>query len=157
MHRRELFFLLNGAIVAIGLIAFFLRFRSQSYRQGFKENLWEKIPERPEIAAKVDQLAIEGESGPLLLQGPRVKTEASSHQAKQSPFRAPKFDGAPHEVLGLLPNPTRKQIQDAYRYWIKRYHPDRVSSLGREHIAQAQRRTVQLTRARQHLLQNTKS
>ena len=39
-------------------------------------------------------------------------------------FHAPKFKGKPHEILGIEEDASEEVIQNAFRHWIKRYHPD---------------------------------
>ena len=38
----------------------------------------------------------------------------------------------PHEILGVSPGASREEIQKAYKEAIKKYHPDKVSHLGKE-------------------------
>lgn len=149
MARHNIPFLLNAALAFVGVMAFFAVYRRQHKRESlFKDDIWatpEQIrdalskPENPRIAREVDQLA---------LPAPEVKQA----KTERAPYKTPNFAGKPHEVLGLPPNPSRKDVQLAFRYWIKRYHPDHVNHLGAEHVRQAVRRAEQLNRARAALL-----
>jgi hypothetical protein len=45
--------------------------------------------------------------------------------AKPSPLpKAPDFSGAPHEVLGVPERAATRTIGNAFRHWIKQFHPD---------------------------------
>jgi len=54
--------------------------------------------------------------------------------------------------LGVSAHASEEEINLAFRHWIKRYHPDRVSHLGKQYIDQARRRAEQLNSARAALM-----
>lgn len=69
---------------------------------------------------------------------------------KKAPYRAPKFHGAPHEVLGLDPEANTNMIKKAFRYWIKEFHPDHAKP-GKE-TQRATDRARHLNQAKESLL-----
>jgi DnaJ-domain-containing protein 1 len=142
VKRTEQILLIEGALVILGFLFFvFLKLRNPKSSQ-FKDDLWK---EDPKIASHLDEVVKEAEKPPLALKGPAPKV------AKQGPSQ-PNFNGAPHEVLGLKPNPHPEEVKAAHRHWIKRYHPDKVTHLGKEYVRQALHRAEQLNRARSALL-----
>lgn len=52
------------------------------------------------------------------------KTPIIIRPEPQKPFRNPVFSGIPHQVLGIDPNAGSSVIHAAFRFWLKRYHPD---------------------------------
>ena len=58
-------------------------------------------------------------------------TQKPPHAPKKPPLRLEGFSEqkTPHQILGVKPDATKKQIQKAYRELMKRYHPDRFSHL----------------------------
>lgn len=79
---------------------------------------------------------------------PRAKP---SEPKKKAPFRAPKFHGAPHEVLGLGPEANTNMIKKAFRHWIKEFHPDHAKP-GQE-MQRATDRARHLNQAKDSLLE----
>lgn len=86
-----------------------------------------------------------GRSGPTVSgqarrQAPGKKQEAprSGGQPRTPPHgeqNAPLSDApplTPHEILGVSSGASREEIQKAYKAAIKKYHPDKVSHLGKE-------------------------
>ncbi|MCP3944261.1 MAG: DnaJ domain-containing protein [Desulfobacteraceae bacterium] len=59
---------------------------------------------------------------------------------------SPSFKSA-HEILGVCPNATPEQIQAAYKEKIKRYHPDKVSQMGKEFSHLANKKFLEIQRA----------
>lgn len=140
MQRTQLIFLLESALVGLGLLTFIVLKLRNPKTSHFKDDLWK---EDPKVAKHLDEViqSLSKEKAPLQLSGPPPEA-----------FLQPKFNGAPHEVLGLKPNPSPDQVKAAHRYWIKRYHPDKVTHLGKEYVNQARHRAEQLNRARTDLL-----
>ncbi len=58
----------------------------------------------------------------------------------------------PCSVLGVKPGASREEIQAAYREAVKKYHPDRVSHLGREFQEMAQQKFVEIQEAYDRLM-----
>lgn len=75
------------------------------------------------------------------------------HQENKGPYRAPRFQGAPHEVLGVAPDAGTRVIVQAYRFWMKKYHPDHAPA---GETRSATERARQLTQARDSLLRTRK-
>ncbi|MFH1154618.1 MAG: DnaJ domain-containing protein [Pseudomonadota bacterium] len=51
------------------------------------------------------------------------------------------------EILGVSKNATRQEIQSAFREAVKRYHPDRVSHLGKEFQDLANKKFIEINEA----------
>jgi hypothetical protein len=91
---------------------------------------------------------------------PEPKIEAaraapsSPSQEKTRPFfRLPKFTGSPHEVLGIQENAATRLIVQAFRHWIKRYHPDHARPSAQ---AESTEKARQLNLAKESLLERRK-
>lgn len=54
---------------------------------------------------------------------------------------------SPHEILGIKPHATKKEIQDAYKSGIKKYHPDKLSHLGEEFSRLANKKFLEIQAA----------
>jgi hypothetical protein len=101
---------------------------------------------------------------PLRLEAPKraeAKKEAKAETPrkpaepkKKAPFRAPKFHGAPHEVLGLDLDANTNMIKKAFRHWIKEFHPDHAKP-GRD-AQRATDRARHLNQAKDSLLDRRK-
>ncbi|MCF8091634.1 MAG: DnaJ domain-containing protein [Desulfotignum sp.] len=52
-----------------------------------------------------------------------------------------------HEVLGVAKDASWEEIQSAYKQQIKKYHPDKLSHLGKEFSDLAARRFVEIQKA----------
>lgn len=63
----------------------------------------------------------------------------------------------PYAVLGLRPGATNEQIKEAYRLAAVRYHPDKVSHLGKEFQELAHQRFVAIQEAYERLNQTRRS
>lgn len=57
------------------------------------------------------------------------------------------------EILGVKIDATKEEIQSAYRLLVKKYHPDKVASLGSEFSVIAEKKTTEINLAYQALLQ----
>ncbi|WP_216327358.1 J domain-containing protein [Deinococcus aestuarii] len=58
----------------------------------------------------------------------------------------------PHEVLGVRPDASSHEIQEAYRALVKKYHPDRVGHLGEEFRVMAEERMQEINAAYRQLM-----
>ena len=84
-------------------------------------------------------------------QEPRPEVPVPPTSAPPPP--APRSGEAPwHQVLGVSPNATRTEIASAYRSLISQYHPDKVTRLGPEIRAVAERKSAELNRAYEQAL-----
>lgn len=63
---------------------------------------------------------------------------------------------SPHEVLGVSSHATLDEIKHAYRQLAGQYHPDKVSHLGEEFRALAEKRFKEIQEAYQKLTQQKK-
>jgi hypothetical protein len=170
------FLILNAALVgALVFLAYrFLQKRSESF---FRDDLWEakqKLREETRINHDIDRIALDGpeeeiEDEPTeKIRHPKGRGRAASSAktdpmiqrpgstASACPFRAPRFEGEPHEVLGVKRDADISTIQAAYKHWIKRYHPDRVEHLGPGYLRQATLRAELLNRAKSAMLEKIK-
>lgn len=161
---QDTILLINACIVAL-VVFIALRFlKKRGDETNFRDDIWANIDlgevnltqdQKRTIESQVDRLAIEGPESATRRphgQGRSGNGPTASRQQQPDGRRHPNFRGALHEVLGIPPNATVQQIQDAYRYWIKRYHPDRVQHLGESHAKLAQARAEQLNSAKEALL-----
>ena len=60
----------------------------------------------------------------------------------------------PYEILGISPNTSKKEIQAAYKEAIKKYHPDKLSHLGKEFSDLANRKFLEIQKAYDTLMKN---
>jgi DnaJ-domain-containing protein 1 len=167
MHPgRAQFFLLCSGVAAVAVVLFgrlfFLRRESQ-----FRGDLWEQ-KKRQAATEKARQIEDAVDRKILIEHRPdpadpepepepepepaQTKPEKTASRQEPLPFRYPNFRGAAHEVLGVEKNANAETVQRAYKFWIKRFHPDRVAHLGGTYVEQARRRAEQLNSARQELL-----
>ena len=67
-----------------------------------------------------------------------------------------RFDGLPHEVLGVPEDANKDEIQAAYHDLIKRFHPDKIGRPGSREWKDAQDIATRLNEARQQMLSRLK-
>jgi DnaJ-domain-containing protein 1 len=153
MKRIQIFLLIDGAVILAFAIFILRKLSNRGIESQFRDDLWaerknaEKLGKLPEFEDKVDNK--------ILLEhrpDPKEKPEPVAPQE----FRVPSFRGPPHEVLGIPANADVSLVNRAFKHWIKRYHPDRVTHLGKGYVEQARRRAEQLNTARQSLLARAK-
>ena len=53
----------------------------------------------------------------------------------------------PHEILGITPDASKKEIQNAYKQAIKKYHPDKLSHLGKDFSNLANEKFLEIQKA----------
>jgi DnaJ-domain-containing protein 1 len=144
---QEKFLIIDGMLVGGGLLAFWIMRRMNKEESHFRDDIWDTslkgkaLPKDP-----IDR---------KILLGYRPDPELTPHDdtpKSGADFLPPKFAGKPHEVLGILPTAGKEVIQAAFRHWMKRYHPDRVTHLGPEYVEQARARAEQLNAAREAML-----
>lgn len=152
MNKVQFFLIGDGAIVVGGLALFaWLYFRNKN-ESHFKDDIWKK-----QAAEKRENQRIAYEDQVdkkiLLEHKPDPKDPEEKPVAQESiPFKAPNFRGKPHEILGIPSDASPELVGKAYKFWIKRYHPDRVTHLGAKYVEQARLRAEQLNSARQIML-----
>ncbi|WDP88799.1 MAG: DnaJ domain-containing protein [Desulfobacter sp.] len=59
---------------------------------------------------------------------------------------------SPHEILGVPPDASRREIQQAYKEKIKQYHPDKLSHLGKEFADLANEKFLEIQAAYETLI-----
>ena len=74
---------------------------------------------------------------------------AGTGSQKKESFKTIK---TPHEILGLGPDASKDEIQSAYRQAIKKYHPDKVSHLGKEFSTLANEKFIEIQNAYDFLM-----
>lgn len=153
MKRIQLFFLIDGAVI-LGFGIFMLAMLNRKKDSHFRDDLWaerkkaEQEGKLPEFEAKVDNK--------ILLEHRADPKDKEPEAREAAGFKVPNFRGRPHEILGIPAGSDAALVNKAYKHWIKRYHPDRVTHLGKGYVEQARRRAEQLNTARQALLQGFK-
>ncbi len=147
MGKQEAFLLVDGALVVVGLIVFWIARSRQREESHFRHDIWDtSLKGKPLPKDPIDRKI-------LLGYRPDPKTSEQDDTPKAGArFQPPKFSGKPHEILGVPANASKDEIQAAYRHWMKRYHPDRVQHLGAQYVEQAKKRAEQLNTARAALL-----
>ncbi len=73
-----------------------------------------------------------------------AENQKSTSDANSSPRPA-------HEILGVAKDASWEEIQAAYKQQVKKYHPDKLSHLGKEFSDLAARRFVEIQKAFEYL------
>lgn len=68
-------------------------------------------------------------------------TSNSTENQKTNPVKTP------YEILGISPGASKKEIQQAYKTSIKKYHPDKLSHLGKEFSTLANEKFLEIQNA----------
>jgi DnaJ-domain-containing protein 1 len=63
-----------------------------------------------------------------------------------------RLDGAPHEILGVSAQASKREIMDAYKRLMKQYHPDKVAAPGSAQWNEAQKIASAINAAKEKLL-----
>ena len=161
VQKLKIFLWADGLIILLAVIFFVVMYLRRGNKNQFRDDLWEKRkPLDPKQRAAEDQidqkilLEHRPEPGDAEPEAPKPQPESQPKPApRRAEFQLPNFRGKPHEVLGVPANADADLIGRAYKHWIKRYHPDRVTHLGPNYVDQARRRAEQLNTARQALIQ----
>ncbi len=74
----------------------------------------------------------------------RQRTNQKQQTAKN---RTSKTTPTPYDILGISPDATQKEIHNAYKQAIKKYHPDKLSHLGKEFSNLANEKFLEIQRA----------
>jgi DnaJ-domain-containing protein 1 len=126
---EEIFYLVTGLIILF-LIAKGSRQRkrreeeAKAQEQRRRDNENARVRERERQANEARKKAEENRR----LEEERAQKERRQRQGTRSNKQAPD----PYEVLQVTRGASRQEIKAAYLSMIKRYHPDRVSHLGKE-------------------------
>ena len=184
MNKLQGFLYADGIFVALGAVYFIYLLLRRGNVSQFRDDAWaaewkEKDQARLRAEEQRDRAILRAPLAELLseeedeekteprLQGPAAapapgaarrgpRPGPASRPTGSTEFRAPNFNGAPHEVLGVAAGADETLIGRAHKYWIKRYHPDRVNHLGPGYVEQARRRSEQLNAAREAMLRARK-
>lgn len=148
----KLFLWADGAIVVAGLLFFLLLLiRRNSNPSNFRDDLWAEKKKREAEDLVDKKILLEHRPDPK----DKLEAEKPLPQAKKEEFQVPNFRGKSHEILGIPFGSSKELVLRAYKHWIKRYHPDRVSHLGAKYVEQARRRAEQLNTARDELVKSS--
>lgn len=79
--------------------------------------------------------------------GNQHQSNGSNTEASDGNGTKPPKPKTPHEILGLSPGATRREIQAAYKEAIKKYHPDKLSHLGEEFSTLANEKFLEIQEA----------
>ena len=123
-------------IIAVGVILvslLLLMRRLNIPKTGFKVREADRDPSKHKNKQDLLGQAKHTHKGPLLLSG----------------FR---FDGAPHEILGVSVQASAEEIQEAYHDLIKRFHPDKIGKPGSREWSDAQAVAAKINEAKKTLL-----
>ncbi len=84
--------------------------------------------------------------------GPRGNSGDSPSGRSRSDRSGTRTDRAPYDILGVSPNASKEEIQAAYRTAVKQYHPDRVAHLGKELQDLANKKFIEIKKARNAMM-----
>jgi DnaJ-domain-containing protein 1 len=135
-HIRELYYF-GQIIIGLGLLGAFIFYAQPSNRPSrFKI----READRPQFPnqSKLGDSTVRPKVARLLLSGISIT-------------------GDPHEVLGVPPDATSKEIERAFKELMKRFHPDKIGPPGSREWQDAQEIAAKFNEARQVLLSRAKS
>jgi len=75
------------------------------------------------------------------------KTTRKRSYQQSNKNRSSKSIPTPHEILGITPDASKKEIQNAYKKAIKKYHPDKLSHLGKDFSNLANQKFLEVQKA----------
>ena len=75
------------------------------------------------------------------------KTDQNSGQPNQKHTSSSHIPKTPYEILGIGSSASKKEIQTAYKEAIKKYHPDKLSHLGKEFSDLANEKFLEIQKA----------
>jgi DnaJ-domain-containing protein 1 len=154
MNKVKFFLVSDGALILVAVVFFLFLFLRKNRESGFRDDLW---AEKKKKLAEDRKRAFEDQvDKQILLDHKPDPRDPEEKPTAQREFRVPNFHGRAHEILGVPQGAPRDLVLRAYKHWIKRYHPDRVSHLGGKYVEQARRRAEQLNSARDELLKTAK-
>lgn len=71
----------------------------------------------------------------------------ASNKNQQSKNKSSKKHKTAHEILGVSSDASKKEIQSAYKKAAKKYHPDKLSHLGKEFSSLANEKFLEIQKA----------
>lgn len=92
-------------------------------------------------------------------QGARLEDSRIQPQAPYTPplLAGIRIQGLPHEILGVEPHATVKEIQTAYYELMKAYHPDRIGKPGSREWKDAQLIASAINDAKEKMIKQRKA
>src|SRR5262249_32838677 len=85
----------------------------------------------------------------------REEERAQEERRQRQGARSNKQQPDPYEVLQVMRGATKEEIKAAYFNMIKRYHPDKVSHLGKEFQDIAEKKAQEINRAYETLMSSS--
>ena len=75
-----------------------------------------------------------------------MRIGGNDHDYIKKEFSIKDFDGF-YSVLGITPDATDKEVKDAYREMVRKYHPDKVEHLGKDFVGVAKEKFQNIQQA----------
>ncbi|MCP4671844.1 MAG: DnaJ domain-containing protein [Desulfobacula sp.] len=87
----------------------------------------------------------------------KSKSHQNNRYQQGSSNRSYKSNLTPYEILGISSNASKKEIQNAYKQAIKKYHPDKLSHLGKDFSHLANEKFLEIQKAYDTLMKEQNS
>ncbi|RLC10222.1 MAG: hypothetical protein DRH43_06805 [Deltaproteobacteria bacterium] len=88
-----------------------------------------------------------------LKKGHQASNKSSAYAGKESAQdKGMPEDEDPYSILGLQPGASKKEIKQAYKRLVAKYHPDKVQHLGNEFQDLAHKKFVAIQKAYETLM-----
>jgi len=129
------------------------RFLREGLRKGSPRRHWnedEPVPKEEPPELKVRPLGEKRWHAPPPPCEPLPAPRVERHRVRNPLPPSPNFQGRPHEVLGIAENAATRTIVNAFRHWVKRFHPDHSPALP---LVEANARVRQIAAAKELLLE----
>ena len=83
----------------------------------------------------------------------KEETNKKDDYQQSNKNRSSKSIPTPNEILGISPDASKKEIQNAYKQAIKKYHPDKLSHLGKDFSNLANEKFLEVQKAYDTLME----